>query len=482
VDDPAGSQHQGSTAAKDASREAHLRSEGDHVCLQAQMLAQVDDAVVATDLDERIIYWGRGAEALYGVAAADALGKPITDMYHRRGEDVHVLLSGVEIQVESTVSMVRDTEGRQRGYMAIIRDVGERKRIAQANALTAARLGVALALVEMAVFSQDRDLRYDWVWRPQLVEPHDVLGKTDYDMVRLLGEPGIADVIAVKRRVIETGAATRTEVRIAQSWYDLAVEPILDEAGAVVGITGASVDITSRKQGEEQLRESREQLRALTAKLQSIREEEKTRIARDLHDELGQPLTALTMQLQAITSRIETIGPVPEVQPLLDPVVAASKLAAETVTRVQRIALELRPSPLDVVGLALALEAEAQQFQARSGVACEVRLPRSLPALSPDVATALYRIAQEALTNVIRHADAKHVLLRVEVAPDRITLQVEDDGRGFDPAVVRSPAALGLLGMTERARSLGGDVTFGPGATRGTVVSVSIPLAFGGGR
>ena len=280
--------------------------------------------------------------------------------------------------------------------------------------------------------------------------------------VPVIGRQGMMGVLAIYREAPHAVEGVRDDELISAFADQAAIA--LDNAER----------ITERKRAEEHLRRSQEQLRALATKLQSIREEEKSRIARDLHDELGQTLTALKIHLRSLESAIGALGG--DVgKGLLDQVVAASALADETIETVHRIAVELRPGTLDHLGLGVALQQEARRFEQRTGIRCETRLPEHLPALAPELATALYRICQEAMTNVSRHAEASRVVVRLDVASDRVTLEVDDDGRGFDFASLHSPSALGLLGMIERARALGGEVNFRRGE-RGTVVSASIPF------
>ena len=162
---------------------------------------------------------------------------------------------------------------------------------------------------------------------------------------------------------------------------------------------------------------------------------------------------------------------------MLDRVVAASEMVDQTLSTIRRIATELRPGSLDRLGLVPALRQEIRNFEERTGIPCEASLPEQLPELDPSVATALYRICQEAMTNVHRHAMASRVAIRLQMDSSAITLQVEDDGRGFEPTVAGSPQALGLLGMVERAEGLEGHVYFQRAdGRRGTLVTASIPV------
>jgi PAS domain S-box-containing protein len=469
--------------------------------LASRIADQVSDAIVAIDGDERIVFWNPGAETLYGVSALDATGRPLRSVYTCRwispederkayealagrgdwqGENVHVLRSGREIHVESHVSRLRNARGRDHGLLAVIRDIGARRRAELERTASEARLTVALGSIEMAVFCQDRDLRYTWISKPQLgLNASEVIGKTDMDLAQRINLRGTDQVIATKRRVLETGVGYRADIQIGEGrtacWYELAVEPLRDVEGHVAGLVASSLDVTERKHTEERLRESREQLRALAVKLQLVREEEKGRIARDLHDELGQLLTALKINLRSIETGVGRIDP-ENASGLLDRIVAASELADQTAATVRRIAVELRPGILDRLGLVPTLHAEARRFHERTGIACGVRSPDHLPRLSAEEATALYRICQEALTNVMRHAAATNVVIRIGTDIRGVTLEIEDDGRGIDQHASSGLRGLGLVGMVERARALGGDVSFGRREAGGTIVAARIPV------
>lgn len=225
-----------------------------------------------------------------------------------------------------------------------------------------------------------------------------------------------------------------------------------------------------------QLAAAESSIHALAGRLQAVREEEKARIARDLHDELGQLLTAVQMELRWVEERLAEHPEAALANALTDHVVETTRLVEQTAKAVQRIAADLRPSVLDRLGLGAALRQEARLFHERSGVRCDVVVADGLPALAPDAATSLYRVAQEALTNVARHAHASAVKVSLAWSPDDVSLRVEDDGRGLAD-VAPGPRALGLLGMRERAAMLGGDMTFARGASGGTVVEMRVPLA-----
>ncbi len=231
-----------------------------------------------------------------------------------------------------------------------------------------------------------------------------------------------------------------------------------------------NVMIARRMEAEHQLLDSERELKALSERLLLVQEEERTRIARELHDNLGQALTALKMDVGGL---LAMTLPSLSGEPLRKRIVATLD---ETVTAVQRISTELRPSVLDDLGLPAAIEAEALRFEQRTGIECELSLPdQAALHVTGSAATAIYRMVQEALTNVARHANASRVELRLRQRPEELLLEIRDDGRGITAEEVGDPFSLGLVGIRERADLAGGTVHFEGVAGRGTIVSVRIP-------
>src|SRR5216110_480537 len=253
-------------------------------------------------------------------------------------------------------------------------------------------------------------------------------------------------------------------------WLETHAVPFRDPAGAVQALLGITRDVTETRRAEEQLRASRAALRSLATRQQDIREDERTRIAREIHDSLGQALTALKMQLAAAQDAASKESP------------ALSRRLHETaltvddlVKSVRRIASDLRPPILDQLGLPAALEWLAQDFTRRTSINCRSAIGPTNGAITGEMATALFRIVQEALTNVVRHADATRVDINLGMQSGCVTLEINDDGGGITEAGTVGPGSLGILGMRERAAALGGVLEVAPREEGGTRVAAWFP-------
>ena len=229
-------------------------------------------------------------------------------------------------------------------------------------------------------------------------------------------------------------------------------------------------DVTARKRAEEELRRSLEQLRALAAHLQSVREEERKRLAREIHDQLGQALTAMKLDLSSL------VRDFPDAQyTLLNKASPIFQFIDETIDSVHRISTELRPGMLDDLGLAATVEWATEEFATRTGTKCLLDLSSDQITVGPETATAVFRIFQETLTNVARHAKASEVKVRLAEDDGDLTLEVRDNGMGIGENELGSADSLGILGMRERALLLGGTLVIRGEAGKGTTVSLRIP-------
>lgn len=252
------------------------------------------------------------------------------------------------------------------------------------------------------------------------------------------------------------------------------------KGGKTAAVVTAFQDISKRKQAEQDLIESREQLRELSAHQQSVREEERTRIARELHDELGQMLTAVKLDANWLATRLSGENSI-----IVNKIDSMSRLLDETLDAMRRVAADLRPVMLDDLGLTAAVEWLADEFVKRTGI--DIRLEMDMEQgqcdcqgrycdLDAEVATAAFRIMQECLTNIARHARAEHVQVSLKCLDDKLILRVSDDGKGIPAVDEKKRNSYGIIGMRERAHNLGGTFNLSSVPWEGTNVEVVMPI------
>ncbi|HEX9615530.1 MAG TPA: PAS domain S-box protein [Bacteroidota bacterium] len=254
-------------------------------------------------------------------------------------------------------------------------------------------------------------------------------------------------------------------------WFSQNASLILEQ-GEFRGFQVIAHDITERKIVEQKLKHLSEQLRALAGRLQSVREDEQTRIAREIHDELGQSLTGLKMDLVWVEKRIATKSQTPGVS---EKIRSMFTLIDDTIRMVRRISAELRPGALDDLGLVAALEWQLNEFSERTGIKGTFQQESNAINLDRDRSTAVFRIFQESLTNVLRHSAATRVRVRLFQDAEHFKLEVHDNGRGITDEEIANVGSLGILGMRERALVFNGYVDFASRQGKGTTVKVTIP-------
>jgi PAS domain S-box-containing protein len=247
--------------------------------------------------------------------------------------------------------------------------------------------------------------------------------------------------------------------------------PIKNDDGKPYAVCGISTDITERKHTEAELERSRRKLRNLALHLQKMQEQERGRIARDIHDDLGQILTALDFDIAFMAKRLGS-----DQKELIDKATKASELIGASIETIQRIASELRPALLDDLGLLAAMEWQVEQYNKHIGVDCKLSFDKKIEISDKELSTALFRAFQEALTNTARHANATSVSTTVRVIDDRLVLQIEDNGKGIKPEDIAAKNSYGISGMKERFYPFGGEVEIHGTKGKGTVVKISVPL------
>lgn len=383
---------------------------------------------------------------------------------------------GGVIWARSTVSLMRDGDAKPRSFLAVVEDITARREAEEKLRFQAQMLdsiGEAIVVTDpdgLTIFMNGHaESLYGW-------PKEEALGR---DILDLLLTPEIATLARAQNIMGQVRAGDHASgeyflhrrdgsaVRVSVS-----ISVARDDTGEVQAIIAICRDVTDINRGREQLVQSEGRLRALTGRVQKSIEEERARISREIHDELGQLLTGLKMDLRWVRNRLEMAGD-STLQPIVDRVAAGSELTDGVIKAVQSIAADLRPGVLDKLGLAAALEFEARRFQERTGIVCKAQCPATLSPLSPDVTTALFRIAQESLTNAARHSGATAVeVLLEESGEEGVHLRVTDNGRGIKEEDPVGEKSLGLLGIRERVNLLEGKVSLGSSGHGGMVVDV----------
>jgi hypothetical protein len=249
---------------------------------------------------------------------------------------------------------------------------------------------------------------------------------------------------------------------------------VRDASGMVVAVEGVLRNVTERKEMELRLLESHQRLREFSAHTEEAREEERRRLARTLHDELGQLFSSIRLELGAAISQFRECG-LPEMVPVVDRLQAAAGLTDIGVASLRQLTTELRPPILDHLGLVPAIRWEASIFSKRTGIRCHVRARPAALDLDEAHITALYRILLAALDNINRHAGAGTVWVHLTRRHGVTLMEVRDNGRGITDAQINHPRTMGLLGMRERALALGGEVRITRGRRNGTRLIVTLP-------
>lgn len=264
-----------------------------------------------------------------------------------------------------------------------------------------------------------------------------------------------------------------TRGRTRQKWINLRSTPCRFDNGAVEW-RGMATNITESKESEAELRGSRQQLAELSSHLEAVKEEERERISRDIHDELGSILVFLKIEAAQLLAKLPA-----DATRLREKAQSIETLLGQAMSTASRVARELRPGILKEFGLAAAIECQAEDFAQRFGIPCRVQCEDDVVEPDPDTSLALFRIAQEALTNVAKHAHASLVVMRLGLERGNILLEIRDNGRGISLLDMQKPRSFGLRGIRERVASLGGEFSIEPGEHGGTHIVLRVPEAQG---
>ncbi len=491
------------TALADELGNAHLRA----------ILDSLNEGVLTTDEHETIVMANPAAMRMFG--SDELVGTPLErliparfrEQHHRdleafgadeiserqmghRPEVTALRGSGEEFPIDATISLV--DVGGMRLYTAVLRDMTEQRAAERERWANRAKLDAALASMSDAVFISDQHGRFiefndAFVSYYRFASRDECLRSLDeypaiIDVFTADGEPAPLQEWALPRALRgETGMNVQYGLLrkdTGERWFgSYSFAPIRAADGAIVGSVVTARDVTPWRRAQADLQASHAALQRLVAAQDRIQEEERKRIARELHDDLAQMLAMIGIQLRlASRAAVEDPSRLPRL------LAEANETAAGAIVSTRRIINDLRPRALEELGLLEALDALAVDFTRRSEVACDVAADDpsgDLSDLDPDRAACLYRVAQESLNNVAKHAQARQAHVNLSVTGGEVTLSVGDDGAGIRPADHGKRNSFGLQGMGERVRAVGGQLRIDTAPGEGTTITATLGIGRG---
>ena len=464
------------------------------------------EGIFQTTREGRYLTLNPALVRIYGYGSAEEMMASVTDISRqiyvdplRRAECIrlveqHGSITGFESQitrkdgsviwVSESVRGMRDADGRLVGYEGTVENITARKQAEEALRESQERLALCMQGSEAGIWDWDigrQKVYFSPRWKQMLgYEDHEIHGRFE-DWETRLHPDDYARALSTLNNYCMDGSKSHYQLEHRLRHKDGSYRWVLanavclrDKDGHPYRMTGSNIDITNLKKTEEQLQSALTRLRTLSGRLEVIREEERGRIARELHDEFGVGLTCLKIDLSRLKTLMGNTVGLEKRRLIEDKIRSMEEFIDTTIGGVQRIVSELRPAILDDLGLVAAIEWQAQDFQHRTGIACTLEMYEDHLQIDSERATVVFRICQEALTNVARHANATAVKIRLEAQRGSVILEVADNGRGISEEKTVDPQALGLLGMRERAELFGGMVTIAGRREVGTVVTLHV--------
>jgi PAS domain S-box-containing protein len=455
------------------------------------------DAIISTDESQSIILFNSAAESLFGWTKEQVLGQPLDRLLPQRFRDRHrrhiqrfgttgethramgasldlfgLRANGEEFPIDASIS--RHSEDDRLVYTVILRDITARKRTEKSLAESTRLNQEILNSASEGIVVLDRALRHvlmNPVMRQMCgLDETDVTGRHIWEVFPQLADRGIESSLA-RALAGETVVSSPEDLDI--SWTLATYNPHRNALGEIVGVLIVVVDVTVLTQQRARLERANARLHQLSDHLETVRESERTRIAREIHDDLGATLTGIKMDLSAARKEAAT-----DPSTFEKSMNATLVLIDNAVQATRRIINDLRPSVLDNLGVWAAIEWQAHETAQRARIACEVDIDAEVEDinLSNAGATALFRIVQESLNNVWRHAYASRVSVHARRLNHSVQVEIRDDGRGFDQANMSKEGHWGIAGMYERVRTLGGELKLTSSPGKGTWVNISVPV------
>ncbi len=466
----------------------------------------VDYALIAVTPERNIIKVNEATERIFGYSKEELLnqstkilhvdydhylefGKMIREAFDR-GESANFEYEAKRkneeiFPTEHLVSLLKDNKQNEIGIVSFVRDLTEKKRMEEKLFQKENLLHIILQNAPITIFATDNNGIFTLSEGKQLervnLKPGENVGLSAYDLFGLLPFKDVTGSVLPGKDVL-TSALNGNVVTAVNKLKDVHFEnhigPIIDKEGKIAGAVGVAVDITERKlielklrKNEAELRKTTKELRALSKHLEDVIENERTQIARDLHDDLGQKLTALNLNISWIKSRmgVQSRNVVDKFNSMID-------LINETVKSLHDISYKLRPGVLEDLGLKAAIEWQLSDFSKSTGISSVLSFDSARSIENQEISLCVFRIIQESLTNVARHSKASKVAIDISVENYILNLVIRDNGIGMAKNKIKNYKSFGLIGMRERAKAYNGEFQIKSRKGEGTVITVIIPL------
>lgn len=462
-----------------------------------------NDALWDWDLKTDSVWWNDGFKDLFGYKEEE-IGKGISDWENRIHEDDrkrivdginHAVNTGQEFWFDEYSFRKRDgsyayvfdrgyilksAEGKPYRMVGSMIDISFRRKMENELKESEEKWRSLFENSPSIIFTVDRDYKVTGINRSfsSVYNNDEIIGLNGFELLHKDDEDRVKEITerVFSEMQAESFIAKSSETDAGKFYSVQAIPQVRDSS--VEGLTLIATDITDKIIAEEKLKESNERLHALAAHLQIIREEERTMISREIHDQLGQELTALKMDIAFLSRQIDKIkvNGKPDWNELQSGLKSMSDITDQTINSVRRIARELRPDVLDKLGLKDAIEWQAEEFTKRTGIDCIVSISQNELKFKRELENTIFRIVQESLTNVARHSGAGRSKIGLVIRNECLYLTIEDNGRGITESEIENAKSLGLVGIKERVYSVKGKLTISGKKGSGTTLKIIIPI------
>jgi len=456
----------------------------------------VNDAIILSNNDDKIVQANPGAIQILGYSLDELYEQPLAKFLRNppaKEQPAENQILELRTKTGDTVICMYNSENNILPglHLSILTDITERKNAEEALQASFNQIQLLaerqtaiinslpfhiIVLDENAQIVEVNHAAQEYSIINPLIVSNELIGENYIEIAERAGAEGMSTGKKLPKAIRSVNAGNEKEYTHEYSclagdnqlWFRVNITRLNKKGKAGVVISHAN--ITERKRSEEQIQASNEQLRLLASHLQNIREEERANIAREIHDELGQQLTGLKFDMAWVNKKLQGGNGI-----VSEKMTGLLEMIDNAINTVRRISTDLRPGILDDFGLQAAMEWQAGEFSKRTGIACGFKATFQTDISDKNITIALFRIFQESLTNVARHAQAKNVYAKLMLESDEVILTIEDDGIGMDMQIAQSKRRLGLMGMKERSYMVNGSCTITSRPGRGTTITVVVP-------